>query len=73
MRRVTEGQEELWRPTRFKLGRVIATVAFDFIMVAVKNVDLRVLFELDGEMGESVGIEEIIIVKEHEEFTARGL
>src|SRR5262249_35792557 len=72
MRRVAEGQEELWRPTRLKLGRVIATVAFDFIMVAVNNVDLRVLFELDGEMGESAGIEEIVVVQEHEEYTARA-
>ena len=65
MRRVTEGQEKLGRPSRLELGRVMSTVVLDSVMVAVNDVDLGVLFELDGQMGESVGIEEIRSVQEH--------
>src|SRR4051794_1164688 len=48
---------------------MISPFTINLVIVAIDQVRLRVHPEVDGEMSESVGVEEIVVVQEDEIFS----
>ena len=65
------GEKEGRRPVRLELRGVTPAIRVDLVVVAVDEVRVGVVRVVEGEFGEAVGRDQVVVVEEGDDLTAR--